>query len=175
MDTYSNASVDAITLLESPSPTTSSAAATCEQCGKHFARREGSGGSPQRFCSAQCRQASHTNGQHSQRSPACDAATEQAATPIADPVRAATEACEAQIAALLEKEREDRFDWFAEELVLEDQRPVAIYYNKRNHLVIRQEGRDGDEDAFVFIAPQNIAAFIDNLRNMAGLLKAGRK
>jgi hypothetical protein len=110
-----------------------------------------------------------------QRCPACDAATEPPATPIADPVKVATEAYEARLAALLEKEREARFDWFEEDLVLEEQRPVAIYFNKRDHLVIRQEGRDGDEDACICIAPQNIAAFVAKLCDVADLPKAGRK
>ena len=167
MEAYSTASVDATTLLESP---------TCEQCGKAFAKRQASGGSPQRFCSTECRTAFHSvNRSVPQRSPACDAATEPPATPIADPVKVATEACEAQIAALLEKEREDQFDWFEEDLVLEEQRPVAVYFNKRNHLVIRQEGKYDDEDAYIHIAPQNIAAFISKLCDVAGIPKAGRK
>jgi hypothetical protein len=140
----------------------------CEQCDTPFAKRKGSGGSAQRFCSAQCRQASHTNAQRGQRNPACDAATPPAATPIADPVKVAAEACEARLAVLIKKEDEDRFDWFEEDLVLEDQRPVAIYYNKRNHLVIRQEGWGGDDDAFVTIAPQNIPWFIEQLRGLVG-------
>lgn len=32
---------------------------TCEQCGEPFARRTGSGGKPQRFCSTDCRMAFH--------------------------------------------------------------------------------------------------------------------
>lgn len=140
----------------------------CEQCGEPFAKRAGSGGSPQRFCSAQCRQASHTNAQRGQHSPACDAATVPAATPIAEKMDTAQRTAEPQLAVLVEKEREDRFDWFEEDLVLEDQRPVAIYYNKRNHLVIRQEGWGGDDDAFVTIAPQNIPRFIEQLRGLVG-------
>jgi hypothetical protein len=83
-------------------------------------------------------------------------------------VKVATEACEARLAALIEKEREDRFDWFEEDLVLEAQRPVAIYFNGRSHLVIRQEGWGDDEDAFIIIAPQNIHRFVEQLRGLVG-------
>jgi hypothetical protein len=45
----------------------------CEQCGRSFEPRSGSGGSPQRFCGPDCRLAFHNEGQRSQRSPACSA------------------------------------------------------------------------------------------------------
>jgi hypothetical protein len=165
MDNYSTASFDATTSLESPSPTTSSAAPTCEQCGKPFAKRQGSGGSPQRFCSAQCRQASHTNGQHSQRSPACDAATEPPATPIAQPAKATQQAPEAG---------QERFDWSEDDsIIVEEQLPVAVYINERDQLIIRQHTWP-DEDAVIVIAPQNIEQFIDRLVDIVGIPNVGR-
>jgi len=111
-----------------------------------------------------------------QRSPACDAATEAAATPIAEPTKATQEAAEAKLAAIQAKYEEERFDWFTDDsIVLERQLPVAIYFNKRNHLVIRQEA-DGysDEDTVIFIAPQNIAEFIDKLCDVVGIPSVGR-
>jgi hypothetical protein len=84
-------------------------------------------------------------------------------------MKIATEACEAQLAVLIGKEREDRFDWFDDDsIILEEQLPIAIYFNKRDHLIIRQEGRGGDEDAFIYVAPQNIPRFIEQLRSLVG-------
>src|SRR5690349_1327081 len=91
---------------------------SCEQCGEPFAKREGSGGKPQKFCSPECRQAFHSDSQRSQRSPTCDVATVPAATPIADPVKAATEACEAQIAAILGEQPEEQFDWIKDDSII---------------------------------------------------------
>jgi hypothetical protein len=157
----------ATSLFESPNE--------CQHCGQPFAKRESSGGSPQRFCSAQCRQASHANGQRGQHSPACDAATRPPATPTADPVKAATEACEARIATLLGKQPEEQFDWIKDDsIILEKQLPIAIYLNRRDHVVIRQEGNADEEDAFVIIAPQNIQEFIDRLCDVAGVPALGR-
>jgi hypothetical protein len=57
---------------------------------------------------------------------------------------------------------------------LEQQLATAIYLNRRNHLVICQQGSGDDEDAFIIIAPQNIAAFIDRIRDLTGS-KAGKR
>lgn len=43
----------------------------CERCSKPFEPRSGSGGKPQRFCSPECRTASHYEPQRGQRSPTC--------------------------------------------------------------------------------------------------------
>ena len=43
----------------------------CDQCGKPFDPRSGSGGKPQRFCSSECRIAFHNEPQRGQRSPTC--------------------------------------------------------------------------------------------------------
>src|SRR5215467_11823874 len=52
----------------------------CEQCGLLFAPRAHSGGSQQRFCSAECRLAFHAKGQRGQRVPACSAPEKSPAT-----------------------------------------------------------------------------------------------
>jgi hypothetical protein len=43
----------------------------CDQCGKPFEPRSGSGGKPQRFCSSECRTAFHNEPQRGQRNPTC--------------------------------------------------------------------------------------------------------
>lgn len=53
---------------------------TCDRCGRTFAPRAHSGGSPQRFCSSGCRLAFHAERQHNQRAPACEALPTSAAT-----------------------------------------------------------------------------------------------
>jgi hypothetical protein len=68
----------------------------------------------------------------------------------------------------------DRFDWFKDDsIVLEEQLPTAIYFNERNHLVIRQRAEYRDEDAFIYIAPQNIAEFVDRLTDVVGIPSVG--
>ena len=105
----------------------------------------------------------------------CDVATKPPATPIADPVKAATEACETRIATLLGKQPEEQFDWITDDsIILEKQLPIAIYLNRRDHVVIRQEGNADEEDAFIIIARQNIQAFIDWLCDVAGVPALGR-
>jgi len=65
-----------------------------------------------------------------------------AATPIADPVKTATEACEARIAALLVKEREEEFDWIKDDsIILEKQLPIAIY--STGEIISSSGRRDG--------------------------------
>jgi len=58
------------------------------------------------------------------------------------------------------------FDWLSEGcVVVEDQPPIAVYRNRRNHLVIRSR-RDGDEDdQCVFIGtPENLKLLIAALQ-----------
>jgi hypothetical protein len=170
MQNYTAAPDGASTLFESQqSP-------LCEHCNGPFARREGNGGSPQRFCSSECRTAFHSGSRSvRQRSPACDAATEAAATPIAEPTKATQEAAEAKLAAILAKQEEERFDWIADDsVIVEKQLPIAIYLNRRNHIVIRQEADVySDEDAVILIAPQNIMQFINKLCDVAGIPSVG--
>jgi hypothetical protein len=142
--------------------------ATCEQCGQGFAKRASSGGSPQRFCSQKCRTAFHAqNPSIAQRSPACDAATPSPATPIAEPPRATQKA---------PKDVEDDFDWFTDDsIILRKQLPIAVYFNKQNELVIRQQSDDWpDDDVFIVIAPQNIGDFVDKLTDIIGIPSVGK-
>ena len=44
------------------------------------------------------------------------------------------------------------FDWLTEDcIVVEEQPPIAVYRNKRNHLVIRSRRDCDDEDGFVLV------------------------
>jgi hypothetical protein len=99
--------------------------------------------------------------------------------PLPDSPKATQEAAEAVLAAYLEgrrEEQEDVFDWHRDDsIALERQLSIAIYLNPRDHLVIRQEREaDQDEDTFIYIAPQNIAAFIDHLCRVAGIPRGKR-
>jgi hypothetical protein len=141
----------------------------CEQCSQPFNSRKASGGKPQRFCSAECRTAFHSeNRQRGQRSPTCSAAPEPAATPITEPPKASQETAEGKSAA--------DFDWSLDDsIVLEEQTSIAVYFDKRE-LVIRQLATwDRDEDTFIYIAPQNIAKFIDKLADLVGIPSVGKK
>jgi hypothetical protein len=147
----------------------------CEQCSQPFNRRRASGGKPQRFCSPECRIAFHSeNRQRDQQSPTCSAVTEPVATSLAEPPKATQEAAEVKLAAYLEKhpERDNNFD---DSIVLEEQTSIAVYFDKRE-LVIRQLATwDRDEDTFIYIAPQNIAKFIDKLADLVGIPSVGKK
>ena len=60
----------------------------------------------------------------------------------------------------------EEFDWLSEDcVVVEEQPPIAVYRNKRNHLVIRSRRDGDDEDAFVFVGtPQNLKLLITALQ-----------
>ena len=170
MSTYTDAPSGATPLLDlSPAP-------ICEQCSQPFAPREGSGGKPQRFCSADCRTAFHSeNRQRDQRAPTCSEVIDQPATPIAEPVSVETRA---KLAALIEKHSEpaDDFDWFKDDsIVLEEQPAIAVYTNPRNAIVIRQRATFPEDDMFVFIATHNLMTLIDRLCDMAGIPSAGKR
>jgi hypothetical protein len=169
MENYATAPDGASTLFESQSP-------PCEHCGTAFARREGNGGKPQRFCSTKCRTSFHRQTEvpnvtnvTSVGGPASEAA---ASTP--EPTKTAQEAAEAKLAAILAKQEEERFDWFTDDsVVLEKQLSIAVYLNARHHLVIRQEAEYPDEDSVILVAPQNIREFIVRLCDVAGIPTAG--
>ena len=65
----------------------------CDQCGKLFKPRNGTGGSPQRFCSTDCRLSFHAEGQRGQRRPACSA---PGTPPAVLQPTSESEACEAR-------------------------------------------------------------------------------
>jgi hypothetical protein len=59
---------------------------------------------------------------------------------------------------------------------LREQQSIAIYRNKYDALVIRQERRwDEDEDTCIIITPENIDTFIDRLTDVAGIPSVGKR
>jgi hypothetical protein len=138
----------------------------CEHCGNSFTRHVG--GKPQRFCSAKCRQAFHTNKREADK--AALETIKQRGTLLtlhsnsADPKTS------------LEPTGED-FDWLNDDsVVLHEQPETAVYFNSKGALVIRQRaGWNQDNDPYVLICPQNIGDFIDKLTELAGIPCVGGK
>lgn len=135
---------------------------TCEHCGQIFSPRLRSGGKPQRFCTQDCREAFHAKANVSQRSPTCGALAVMPATvdrPEPENAPAGTT---------------EEFDWNdPDSMVLLEQRETAIYWNPRGEIVIRQRSYF-DDDSVIYVAPKNIADFIDKLTDIAGIPSAGR-
>ena len=135
----------------------------CEHCGQPFTPRSGTGGKPQRFCSAECRAASHNKPQRSQRSPTCSNGVQLPA--VTQP--AEKDAPQAAPAG--------DFDWSdTDSVVLPEQPATACYFNPCGELVIRQK-RWPDDDSFIYIAPNLISEFIDKLTGIIGVPSVGRR
>jgi hypothetical protein len=132
---------------------------TCEQCQLQFAPRSKSGGRPQRFCSPQCRGAFHSGANVSQRRSPHVGLPAIIETPVAkQPPNEST--------AFV-------FDWNGDDVILAEQQAVAVYWNPRGDLVIRQQAWM-DDDSIVLIAKNNVAEFIDKLCDVAGIPSVGR-
>lgn len=63
----------------------------------------------------------------------------------------------------------DKFDWWTNtdgDLIVESQQAIAVYRNRRNHVVIRGERQvEGDEDQFIHLStPTALKALIDRLQ-----------
>jgi hypothetical protein len=69
----------------------------------------------------------------------------------------------------------DDFNWNDDpSIILRPQPGVAVYYNKANELVIRQEALPGhDEDHFVYVTSENQDTFIDKLTDALGIPSMG--
>lgn len=63
-------------------------------------------------------------------------------------------------------ENSTEFDWLAEDcIIVEEQPSIAVYRNKRNHVVIRRRADGDDEDAFVFVGtPEGLKLLITALQ-----------
>jgi hypothetical protein len=138
----------------------------CERCNKPFTARSGSGGKPQRFCSSECRTASHTDSQRS-GSQRQDDQQNVGKTPALETLGTSPHTTEDS----------DKFDWANDEdIVLREQQSIAIYRNKHDGLVIRQERRwDQEEDVCIIVTAENIDAFIDRLTDVAGIPSVGKR
>src|SRR5262249_24734668 len=140
------------TLFADAPPIEADACPTCDYCGQPFEPRTGSGGKPQRFCSADCRSTFHA--QRGQRAPTCDAQSEPTATQrrlaliegvkdfdSKNPPETATELVDRMLQSHRERTRKD-FDWEADDsdsIIFHKQPRTAVYLNGRDQVVIRQE------------------------------------
>lgn len=64
---------------------------------------------------------------------------------------------------------EEPFDWWTNDdgdVIVKSQQAVAVYRNRRGHVVIRGERQvDGDEDSFIYLStPAALKALIDRLQ-----------
>jgi hypothetical protein len=134
----------------------------CEQCDEPLPAKDRQHGSPQRFCGTRCRKALHK------------------ALHKASPK---SEALRTNPPAVFDKPREDsrddeeeRFDWSGDDVVLDEQPAVAIYFNPKDALVIRQQAQDpfDPDDPFIYIAKRNIDEFIDKLCDIIGIPSLGK-
>jgi hypothetical protein len=129
----------------------------CERCNKPFTARSGSGGKPQRFCSSECRTASHTDSQRSQRQD--------------DQQNVGKTSALVTLGTPLEQDTtEEDFDWSGENVVIRKQPATAIYFNPNGALVIRQQADYPDDDPFVYISADHIEAFLDKLTDVYGVM-----
>lgn len=66
---------------------------------------------------------------------------------------------------------EEDFDWTTDDaVILREQRATAVYHNKSGELIVRQQrGWDEERDAFVYVSPENVTAFLE------GAAKAARE
>ena len=130
--------------------------ATCEHCGKPFKPRSGTGGKPQRFCTPECRFASHAN--VAQRSSPHVGVNDGAAPNTPPEVKRTGEAPEADGVD---------FDWNDDDaVVVPEQRAGAVYWNPRGQIVIRQLGWP-DDDPFVFFAPEHAVTIAKAILKLA--------
>jgi hypothetical protein len=141
-------------------------APVCAQCGNPFEPRKRSGGKPQKFCSTACRQAFHASpnlvlnvgdGPNVGR----DVGKDVGKTP-----NVGTEPSTWQPVLphyVGPPTPEDDFNWADDPaVVLQTQYGTAIYFNKFDEVVIRQQRFD-DEDVFIYIQPTFIREFINRL------------
>jgi hypothetical protein len=138
-----------------PSAEAAEPAVFCEHCQKPFIRRSGTGGKPQRFCSPACRADFH-------------AANSQRRSPhVGDPEATAIEQPAPQILTS-EAPKEWDFNWPTELIVVPAQPAIAVYFNPRGEVVIRQEGQYGyDDDHWIYVQIQNLDPLIDQLQRIA--------
>jgi hypothetical protein len=141
----------------------------CENCHQPFKRREKSGGKAQRFCNPECRFAFHA--QRGQRTGFHVGVSEASITPPAS--KESGTAGDAKPSTGVDYVRDD-YEWKDDDVVLEEQKRTAVYWNIHGDVVIRQMGSDFDDDPHVVICRSNLLQFIDKLCDLAGILSGGR-
>jgi hypothetical protein len=126
---------------------------TCDQCGTPFPPRAHGGGSQKRFCNDECRATWHAEHPKAQRSPACSDETETPLVPVAPKPEIAP--------------AERKWDWVDDrgDVIVPSQPAIALYWNVRGNLMLRQEGMLGDEeDQFIAVQPRNLPVLIERLQ-----------
>jgi hypothetical protein len=141
----------------------------CDHCGKAFKPRTNSGGKPQRFCSLDCRADFYA--QCRQRGPTCNVGDTEDATPIAAEETPTTQVRPSTGVDYVP----DDYEWKDDDVVLEEQKRTAIYWNIHGDAVIRQMGSYPDDDPYVVICRSNLFDFIDRLCDFAGIPSVGRR
>jgi hypothetical protein len=72
-------------------------------------------------------------------------------------------------------DQEKPFDWECDpSVILHDQAAIAVYFNPFNELVIKQRDTLGGPEATLYVAPENIDAFLQGLSDRARPLKKPR-
>jgi hypothetical protein len=145
----------------------------CEQCREQFTPRAGSCGKPQRFCSSECRQRWHTaNPNVAQRGGPHVGGDDLT---LAKPSLEENLTSGFRAGSTAPSPDPDRFDWINDDSVVPTEQPAtAIYRNRENSIVIRQQAAwDREEDSFVVITTQNVMAFVDQLCDLAGIAEFG--
>jgi hypothetical protein len=113
----------------------------CGQCGKLFKPRNGTGGSPQRFCSTNCRLSFHAEGQRGQRRPACSA---PGTPPAVLQPTSASEACEARKGFVPIGQQ----DFIAVPIGQQDF--IAVAWDRQGNLLLRQSRLyEGDHELHI--------------------------
>jgi hypothetical protein len=140
----------------------------CEHCSKPFARREGSGGSVQRFCSQACRLAFRTDNRRSHTD-----ASEQP-TPPASSQRAELDSRADPTEKRSPAAKAEAFDWSQSEVLLPPVAMTAAYIDRdTGELVIGQDD-PLNGDPVIRIPSEEIDAFIDRLTDVIGIPSAGK-
>ena len=61
----------------------------------------------------------------------------------------------------------ERFDWSSDNIVVPEQKPIAVYWNPLGALVIRQQAGEYErEDPFVVIQPSHIPALLSRIEKL---------
>jgi len=146
-----------------------------EHCGKDFVPRARSGGKRQRFCSRECRVGSHAvdrmNDEEKRSQPKSTEIREEEAEDEEEAPTKAPAVVPAKPSTGVDYVADD-YEWNAKEVVFEEQRRTAIYWNIHDDLVIRQLGAAYENDPYVVICQNNLQGFIDRLCDMAGIASA---
>lgn len=138
--------------------------ADCEQCGTEFKPRHTSGGSPQRYCSADCRKASHKSSQRSQR-PTTNAPASPAspASSPASPASHETRLNDNETLATAADTTPPKG-----ELLLAAQSQITAERDEHGNLILRQPNWP-DDDSVIVIHADYADQFIDRLTDIMGI------